>query len=215
MADMGHYSLWSVFNALELANPTIIEPCYSHFCSIHEPVPFTVKNDFSFPMASMVRFKYPAKGARPPVDLIWYDGGMKPRTPDELLAGNKEMPPEGMMFSGDKGVILCGYYGEDPQLFPQDRSKSLSNPVPPKAERKENPTNGLAHFLDDLKNGKQTAGSFRDAEFLTEAINLYAVALRTGRTLKFDAANRQITNIPEANKYLNREYRKGWSPDEI
>ena len=26
MADMGHYSLWTVFNALELSGPTSVEP---------------------------------------------------------------------------------------------------------------------------------------------------------------------------------------------
>jgi hypothetical protein len=39
---------------------------------------------------------------------------------------------------------------------------------------------------------------------------LYAIALRTGRILKYDAANRKITNVESANKYLSRTYRKGW-----
>ena len=30
MADMGHYSLWTVFNALELSAPTSVEPMFSH-----------------------------------------------------------------------------------------------------------------------------------------------------------------------------------------
>jgi hypothetical protein len=41
-------------------------------------------------------------------------------------------------------------------------------------------------------------------------MNLYAVALRTGRKLKYDAEAVKITNVPEANQYLTREYRKGW-----
>jgi hypothetical protein len=31
-----------------------------------------------------------------------------------------------------------------------------------------------------------------------------------GKRLLWDAANAKITNVPEANKYLSREYRKGW-----
>jgi hypothetical protein len=50
---------------------------------------------------------------------------------------------------------------------------------------------------------------------ITEAVNLYAVALRTGRMLKYDGSNMKITNIPEANKYLSREYRSGWNPESI
>ena len=34
MADMGHYSLWSVLKALELSGPTSIEPLLSHNCAI-------------------------------------------------------------------------------------------------------------------------------------------------------------------------------------
>ena len=215
MADMGHYSLWSVFNAFELSGPMMIEPNFSHYCNMNEPVPYTVKNDFSFPMASSVRFKYPPKGSRPAVDLCWYDGGMKPRIPDELLSENKELPAEGMLFAGDKGMILGGFYGENPQMLPRERIKIVSNPVPPKTAPREDETNGFIHFLKDLKQGKQTAGSFRDAEYLSEAINLYAVALRTGKPLKYDPVAMSITNYTEANKYLNREYRKGWAPEDM
>jgi formate dehydrogenase iron-sulfur subunit len=65
MADMGHYSLWTVFNALQLEGPTIIEPNLSHVIGMHDTVPFQISNNFSFPMASSMRFKYPAKGTRP------------------------------------------------------------------------------------------------------------------------------------------------------
>ncbi|MCW3116688.1 MAG: Gfo/Idh/MocA family oxidoreductase [Chitinophagaceae bacterium] len=215
MADMGHYSLWSVFNALQLSGPTIIEPNFSHYCGMNEPLPFTVKNDFSFPMASMVRFKYPAKGTRPAVDLCWYDGGMRPRIPDELLADNKELPAEGMLFTGDKGMILGGFYGENPQILPKERLKIVNNPVAPKLTQQEDPTNGFTHFLTDVKQGRQTAGSFREAGDLSEAINLYAVALRSGKLLKYDPVTMHITNYTDADKYLNRVYRKGWGPEEI
>ena len=49
-----------------------------------------------------------------------------------------------------------------------------------------------------------------DAAALGEAINLYAVALRSGKMLKYDPAARTITNVPDANKYLDREYRPGY-----
>jgi hypothetical protein len=41
---------------------------------------------------------------------------------------------------------------------------------------------------------------------------LYAVALRTGKKLLYNGASQKITNLPDANKYLSREYRKGWDP---
>lgn len=211
MADMGHYSLWTVFKALGLEEPTIIEPNLSHVCGIRDSTAFQVKNDFSFPMASSVRFKYPAKGKRPAVDLIWYDGGMRPAVPEEVYADNKELPAEGMLFVGDKGKILAGFHVDNPQLIPEKRMAGRILPELPKRDR----TLGFRQFLDALKDGKQCPGSFRDAGAITEAVNLYAVALRAGRMLKYDAANQKITNIPEANSYLSREYRKGWDPESI
>jgi hypothetical protein len=210
MADMGHYSLWTVFNALQLQAPTIIEPNLSHVCGMHDPVPFQIKNDFSFPMASTVRFKYPANGARPPVDLCWYDGGMRPPTPVELQEDNKELPTEGMMFVGDKGKILAGFNLQNPQIISgkkMDLPASVNDKRPSQEERT---AAALSLFIDACRTGKQYPGNFTEAEYITEAINLYALSLRTGRTLKYDAVNVKITNIPEANKWLDREYRSGW-----
>jgi hypothetical protein len=215
MADMGHYSLWTVFNALQLTSPTMIEPNLSHICGMHDPIPFQIKNDFSFPMASSVRFKYPANGARPAVDLCWYDGGMRPPIPNELLEQNKELPAEGMMFVGDSGKILAGFNVQNPQII---AGKKMDPPAGAGADTRsqvEQTSAALPLFIDACKTGKQYPGNFSEAEFITEAINLYAVALRTGKLLKYDAANLKITNIAEANKYLDREYRTGWDPATI
>jgi hypothetical protein len=70
MADMGHYSLWTVFKALELGSPTSVEPTLTHTCGLKDGIAFQVENDFSFPTACTVRFKYPASGKRPAVDLV-------------------------------------------------------------------------------------------------------------------------------------------------
>ncbi len=211
MADMGHYSLWTVFKALELGAPTVIEPNLSHVCGLRDSTAFQVKNDFSFPMASSVRFKYPAKGSRAAIDLIWYDGGMRPPVPEELYDDNKELSAEGMMFIGDKGKILAGFNVDDPHLIPEKRMKAVILPEVQKKDR----SLGFKLFLDALKEGKQCPGSFNEAGPITEAVNLYAAALRSGRMLKYDASAMKITNIPEANIYLSREYRKGWEPQSI
>lgn len=206
MADMGYYSLWALFNALQLESPTIIEPNRSHTCGFNEMIPFRVKNDFSFPMASTVRFKFPAKGNRPPVDLCWYDGGMRPPVPEELYQQNKEMPQEGMMFVGDQGKILAGFHGNNPQVISGKRAEPVKGIPNHDGDSKYIPRT----FVDAIKAGKQCAGSFRDAWPITEAANLYAVALRTGKTLYYDAASQKITSSSEANAYLGREYRKGF-----
>src|SRR5882672_1651922 len=100
LADMGHYSLWPVFQIFELDSPVMVESRPSHLCTRSGNVAVRIKNDFSFPAACTIRFKFAGKGNRAPLDIFWYDGSMKPPTPDELAG---ELQPEGMMFVGDKG----------------------------------------------------------------------------------------------------------------
>jgi Oxidoreductase family, NAD-binding Rossmann fold/Oxidoreductase family, C-terminal alpha/beta domain len=214
MADMGHYSLWVVFKALQLTSPTIIEPSLSHVCAMHDPVPYEIENNYSFPMASSVRFKYPANGARPALDLCWYDGGMRPPIPMELLEENKELPEEGMMFVGDKGKILAGFNIQNPQIISGNKMQPAAA-VPVKSTREERAQAALTLFADACKSGNQYPGNFVEAEYITEAVNLYALALRSRRMLKYDSANAKITNYPEANAWLSRNYRKGWELDSI
>jgi len=210
MADMGHYSLWTVFNALELSGPTSVEPMLSHQCAMDGPFAYTIKNDYSFPIASAVRFKYPAHGERPAVDLVWYDGGMKPVTP----AGVEDLPEEGMMFTGDKGAILAGFRVENPRLL-----GAKPAPQQPTSARRQRPLGelspGLKQWVAACKGGAQSPGNFLNASGITEAVNLYGVALRAGRRIVYDAATRRIANVASANRYLSREYRKGWSPEEV
>jgi hypothetical protein len=208
MADMGHYSLWVVFKALQLTSPTIIEPNLSHVTAMQGQVPDEINNNFSFPFASCVRFKYPANGSRPPVDLCWYDGGMRPPIPQELLDENKDFEAEGMMFVGDKGKILAGFNIQNPQII--SGTKMQPSAAPEKQSREERTQAALSLFAEACKSGKQYPGNFSEAEYITEAVNLYALALRAGRVLKYDAASVKITNYPEANAWLGRTYRKGW-----
>jgi hypothetical protein len=217
MADMGHYSLWTVFNALELSGPTSIEPMFSHDCAFRDTVSTTIKNDFSFPTASITRFRYPAKGQRPAIDLIWYDGGMRPPTPEELDEDHKEFPAEAMMFVGDKGKILAGFRIEQPRLIPERRMAGQKQPEPPERRRREpgELSPGLKQWIEGCRGGKHSPGSFVNAGPISEAVNLYAVALRTRRRLLYDAATMTITNVPEANQYLSRQYRAGWEPKSV
>ena len=210
MADMGHYSLWTVFNALNLTSPTVVEPQRSHVCDFNGAIPFRINNDFSFPMASKVRFRYPANGNRPQIDLFWYDGGMRPAIPDELSSENKELPQEGMMFVGDKGKILAGFRVENPQIISGKKMEAPANSKAGTDNQVQQTSAALPKFVEAVKTGKQYPGNFMEAEYITEAINLYAAALRSNKLLKYDAANAKITNIEQANKYLTREYRKGW-----
>lgn len=213
MADMGHYSLWTVFEALKLGRPTIIEPNFSSVCDIDDKgAAFKIRNDFSFPFASTVRFKYPAFEGRPAIDLVWYDGGMRPPVLKEFYDQGVDFPSEGMMFVGDKDIILTrGFHAENPYLL----SKGVKETQEVSAAAGAVKIPGIKRFIDGVKAGKQIDGGFRQAWPITEAVNLYAAALRSGKMLKYDADAMKITNDEKANEYLKRNYRKGWRLDEI
>jgi hypothetical protein len=208
LADMGHYSLWPVFQLFELDAPVAVESRPSHLCTRSGNVAVRIKNDYSFPAACTIRFKFAAKGNRPALDIFWYDGSIKPPTPEELEA-SKELEPEGMMFVGDKGKILAGFRGEEPRVIkgqkPEVRDQARAR------ERGQQRSEAMALWVAAVKGGKPTYGDFLLAGPISDAFNLGAVSLRLGgKRLLFDSANIKITNVPEANKFLTREYRKGW-----
>ncbi len=213
MADMGHYSLWCVFNALKLEKPTIIEPCLNHVCGLNEDgSAFKVYNDFSFPFASTVRFKYPAIKDRPAVDLIWYDGGMRPPVPQEFYDKGVEFPSEGMMFKGDKGIIMSSaFLVREPYLLSGD--VKVTEEVSPSDGNKKVP--GVQRFIEGIRNNEQIEGNFRQAWPITEAVNLYATALRANKTIHYDGDQMKVTNDEKANSYLDRVYRPGWKLEDM
>jgi predicted dehydrogenase len=209
LADMGHYSLWPVFRLFDLDAPIAVESRPSHLCALSGRVPAKIKNDYSFPAACTIRFKFAPKGNRPPLEIFWYDGSMKPSTPDEVEHDNKELAAEGMMFVGDKGKILADFRGETPRILGDQKTSANAQTV--RSEPDRDRSEAVALWIAAIKGGKPTYGDFLLAEPISDAFNLGAVSLRMGgRRLAFDAANAKVTNVPEANKYLTRDYRKGW-----
>jgi hypothetical protein len=214
VADMGHYSLWSVFTVFELGVPTSIQAEPSTLCTLENHVSRKLKNEVSFPAACRIRFKIPARGEMPALDLYWYDGGMKPYTPEELEEDNKDLDIEGMMFVGDRGKILADFLGLSPRLIPERRMHEYQGPKPPapipEEAEQENPAERNKVWTSAFRGGPPSPGNFINARNISELVNLGAVALRADAKITFDYENMKITNIPEANKYFYREYRKGW-----
>ena len=118
------------------------------------------------------------------------------------------MAEEGILFVGDRGTILAGFLGQNPQLF----AKSQSKPLRLKETSAQGPRSGNRHnrWLQACKGGDPSPGSFMKAAAITDAVNLATVALRAGKKVQFDSDNMRITNADDANKYLVREYREGW-----
>src|SRR5262249_30674886 len=111
--DMGFYSLWLPYPIPRLAAPERGRGAPAHEGSGSE----TTGSDggkvsvVGCPKASTLRWRHPATASRPSVDTFWYDGGMKPQTPEELYDDGEDLASEGMLIVGDKGKILCDFRG--------------------------------------------------------------------------------------------------------
>ena len=217
IADMGNYSLWPIFMALDLPVPYSIEAQSSSSCEINDQVSTIKMNDFAFPYANRVCFKFSAHGQWPAIKLYWYDGGMRPFTPDELLEDGKSIPATGTLFIGDKGVILNNEIIPAKKMQEYRASRGL-RAVPRGPGGREG--GGETEWIAAVKGGPASPGNFLNAAHCSEAIALGGMAMRYGRkifdedrcapALLWDQQNMKITNIAEANQYLTREYRDGW-----
>lgn len=204
IADMGHYSLFPLFLTLGINSPAVSAESYATTTrTIVNNVSTEVKNDVAFPLSCVVRFKFKAQAGLPDFDLFWWDGGIRPANPEEWEKAGKVLEREGMMFVGDKGRIMAGFRGEDPVLISGGKITQSKKEV---QERRN--TNEV--WIDSFKNNTQSPGSFIYAGPVTETILLGGVALRAGKKVEYEASAMKITNLPDANKYLVREYRKGW-----
>ena len=136
----------------------------------------------------------------PPVKAFWYEGEAKP--PAEIA---KELPMNGSLFIGDKGKIAIAHDGM-PKLLPEEQFKDFKGPEPffPKSPGHH------AQWLAACKTGSKTGSNFGYAGPFTEIVLLGNVAYRVGKTIEYDPASMKVTNVPEANSLLTKEYRKGW-----
>jgi hypothetical protein len=172
---MGHYSLWQPYRILNLGIPEWVETTASHTIpemGNRRETPSQV----AFPHASSMRWHHPATADRPAVDTFWYDGGMRPQTPDELLADNEVLEAEGMLFVGEKGKILCDFRGTGtPRLIPASRNAAFEG----KVEAGEfDRTGAEEEWINAIRKGTKSNGRFENVGALAYAVSMASIALR-------------------------------------
>ncbi len=219
IADMGNYSLWPIFMALDLPVPYSIEAQSSSSCEINDQVSTVKMNDFAFPYANRLCFKFAAHGQWPAIKLYWHDGGMRPFTPEELSEDGRSIPATGSLFIGDKGIILNNELVPAKRMRDYRAAKGLAEP---QAGRGRRGGGGAENeWIAAVRGGPASSGNFLNAANCAETIALAGAAIRYSRkifnenrcapALLWDRENMKFTNCAEANQYLTREYRQGWS----
>ncbi len=207
LGDMGCHIFDPIFYALDLEYPSSVEAS----CSLlREMWNWERKlNPDSYPRASIVYYDFSARGNWPKLEVTWYDGGLMPKRPEELEEGRRMGTQYGgALFIGDKGKILCGSHGaEGERIIPEEKMKEY------KRQPKRLPRS-IGHYeewIEACKGGQPAGSNFDYAGPLSEAVLLGNVALKSGEKLLWDSKAMKVTNVAEANKYLSREYRQGWS----
>ncbi len=222
IGNMGCHVLDGVYWALQVEHPTSIE--------VEEMRGGGAER---YPIGSRVRWDIPARGAWPALKTYWYEG-LNPTTqsqPDGLLRaarGNdryfppllldllKKYPDEeldsgdsGTIYVGEKGVIFTGTYGDKMHIVPWEKMRET--PAPPKTLPR--PKGIFQDFLEAVRAGKtETAADFNYGTRLTEFTLLANLAMHAGagKKVMWDGPGMRVTNLPELNAWVKRDYRKGW-----
>ncbi len=187
IGDLGCHFLSTAFKALKLGHPVSVEAS-----SVNT-------NPELHPLGEILRFEFPARGEMPPVTIVWHDGGLKPPRPKDLEPGRNVSD---IIYIGDKGTMM-GH-----RLIPETKMQAYGKP--PKIL-----TRSVGHdkeWLDAIRGGSPAGSDFVEhSGLLSEVCMLGNVALRTGEKLEWDGPNMKITNNEQANQFLQRTYREGWS----
>lgn len=187
LGDLGCHKLSTVFKALELGHPLEIEAS----CTKLDPE--------IYPLGVVAQFKFPARGAKPPVTLSWYDGGLRPPSPPHLELDDRL---QDVVYVGETGTlngqrlvpdVLADRYGRPPKTLARSP--------------------GHYHeWVNACRGGPPAGANFVDhGGLLSEVCLLGNVAVRAQKRLTWDGPGFRFTNDARANQWLHREYRPGWT----
>lgn len=210
LGDMGAHLIDFPFWALDPGLPTKIEtrssrwPGNNSLWTTRKP-----SNPEGFPLAAITHYEFGhAKGG--PLRMTWYDGGLLPPTPAGFPDKLTMSPDGGVLFIGTGGMLMHETYGERPVLIGEgleEKAKAIPVSLPRIRGGME------AHqqnWVRAIRGEEKVSCPFEYGARLNETMILGIVALKAEHAIEWDGEAGRITNIPDANKYLSREYRKGW-----
>lgn len=226
LGDMGCHFMDVPFRALKLGYPTSV------YCSTSVKWKgfFDIDNNMdSYPAATKIHIQFPARESMPPVQLIWYDGGIQPERPEELLPDQELGELDGgILFEGSQGKLLAGLFGRKPTILPTAKMKYINLPEPSKPLVENGEEGHQQQWVKACKAGygAYTSSAFAESGPLTETVlmgNLavlsFNYAAKTGdggwsypgkKELLWDGERMEITNFAPANQFVRRNYRGNW-----
>ena len=189
------------------------------------------------PPSSFITLHFEATDkSQSPIEMTWSDGGIRPSHPeiipaDHDIGGNDSK--NGVLIIGENGIISTNINDSSP-LMPKLYMNDGSTEFGPEVEEMDEPEYGHQRkWVDACKAGfgseehQALTSSFDYAGPMTEtvlmgnlAIRSYMLANKTDngrlefygrKKLLWDGDNMKITNFEEANQFVGRTYREGWT----
>lgn len=209
LADMGAHAHNLPLRALKLGAPIRITP------QVGEPI------KDSYPSWATYRWDFAARENFDPVSVWWHDGE-KAGPPEALTADLKatygEVPSNGVLFVGEKGILRSDAWGVGGVMRLKDDSSprcrgvldhEAAKPVPVSYPRCPD-QNHMLEWLLACKGGPKTFQGFDIAAQAAEFGMTGIVALRAGRPIEWDSANLKAKGCPEADRFIHLPARKKW-----
>lgn len=198
IGDMACHTIDGIFWAMGAKPPVAAESVTS-----------TPVNNETFPSACVIKWEFAANEGRPPFVMYWHEAGLRPEKPADLES-DLSLPETGNLVIGSKATLLVsGDYGDSARIIPETKRKEMGKP-PQMIERSPGHMEEWFAASRGEKPIDFPKSNFGYAGALTETALLGNLAVRLQRRIEWDSANMKVTNIPEANQYVNKEYREGW-----
>jgi predicted dehydrogenase len=191
--DMGCHIYDPVFSALRLTAPI----------SVRSEGPAPTQHNWA--LNSVIHYVFPGTNVTEgkTVNVTWYDGEERPPQEVQQLLGSRQMPGQGSIFIGTKGVMLLPH-STMPELMPAADFRDYKMP-------QIEPINHYFQFVEAVRGNQKATTSFDYSGPLTEAVLLGPLATRFPKTtLEWNSAKLKFKNSPEATSHVRREYRAGW-----
>jgi len=223
LGDMGCHFIDVPYRALKLGYPISVETSVGAvYTGFFKEAIYTD----SYPPSAKTHIHFPAREGMGAVEMVWYDGGIKPRRPDELLPDESMGEIDGgIIFEGTKGKLMAGLFGRNPTLLPTRLMKEANLP---KSKFPFVEGGSPGHQQQWVKACKKGYGTYTSSDFaiagpLTETVLMGNLAVRSyniidesakgekrypGRKqLLWNGEEMKITNFEPANQFVKRVYR--------
>lgn len=170
-------------------------------------------NGLIYPRWSHLIYRHPARGTRGPVAVHTYSGtktAKQQNVPTDLpyWPADKKHAECGIYFVGEHGALYLADMRASgrPQLFPLARENDFKTRLPA-ATLPRIKGDHFTDWLNSIREGREAGANFAYSAALTEAALVGNLALRSGRSIEWDALHMRVPGMPEADAWLRPQVR--------